>query len=285
MSINRIFSWGSHLKVRRGGRIFIHALRMFRLHTTPFHFLLQRMFDLLDEYNAKFTFPLIASILNSNPDLVRFILSYPHEIAIHGFKHVRYQYLSYNQQSIEFQNAIKNFKKFKIPFNGFRAPYNNYTEDTLKLIEHYGFKWDGGIGFRLEYRNKNKFFNISLNGKKSSFICIPLCEWSDDRMIDNYGLNSSQMAKIMIYYLEKARKKNGLIMFDLHPIRIGQEKYIDSLKQLLEYAQTISAWTPTVTEAIDYWSKHKKWKDNAPVCCILTGDIDNFNFFDYLRRF
>ncbi|MFX0013566.1 MAG: polysaccharide deacetylase family protein [Promethearchaeota archaeon] len=285
VDISRLKSWSKHLRARRGNKIFLQAVKMFHYHITPFSVLLQRICEILEEFDAKFTFPLVASIAQSNPTLVKKLRSTPHEIAIHGYKHVRYPFLSFNQQLFEFRKAIEIFRELNIPFVGFRAPYNIYSETTIELIDNFGFLWDAGIGFRRDYRDGHKFFKVPLKDRKvSSYTCIPLCEWSDDRMIDNYKLSSEKMAKILIYHLEKARKVNGLIMFDLHPIRIGQNQYIKSLKQLLIHATKIDAWVPTVSEAVNYWSKHHQWKDSAPVCCLLTGDIDNFTFFDYLKR-
>ncbi|UCG00509.1 MAG: polysaccharide deacetylase family protein [Candidatus Heimdallarchaeota archaeon] len=285
VNLNRLTSWTRHLRTRRGNRIFLQAVKMFKFHMTPFSILLQRICEVLEEYDSKFTFPLTASTAQSNPILVKWLKSSHHEIAIHGYKHVRYPFLSTKHQFLEIKKSIQVFKELRIPFQGFRAPYNLYSETTKELINKFGFKWDAGIGFHRDYRNGHKFFKIRLkDGKESSYTCIPLCEWSDDRMIDNYNLSSEKMAKILIYHLEKARKVNGLIMYDLHPIRIGQNQYIQSLRRLLIHANKIDAWIPTISEAINYWSKHHQWKDSAPVCCLLTGDIDNFTFFDYIRR-
>lgn len=284
-NFSHLTSWTRHLRTRRGNKIFLQAVKMFHFHLTPFSILLQRICDVLDEYDAKFTFPLVASTAQSNPTLVNWLRSSPHEIAIHGYKHVRYPFLSAKQQFLEIKKAVQVFKKLKIPFKGFRAPYNTYSETTMELVEKFGFEWDVGIGYRRDYRNVHNFFKVLLkDGKKSSYTCIPLCEWTDDRMIDNHKLSSEKMAKILIYNLEKARKVNGLIMYDLHPIRIGQNQYIQSLRRLLIHAIKIDAWVPTISEAVDYWSKYRQWKDSAPVCCLLTGDIDNFTFFDYMRR-
>ena len=84
--------------------------------------------------------------------------------------------------------------------------------------------------------------------------------------------------------IKEASEKGGVIMFDLHPIRIGQSKYVDALKDVVEYGKELNGWFPTVTEAVNYWSEHGSWKHDASFCCLLTGDIDNFSFFDYLQR-
>lgn len=283
---NRLASWTKHLSKRRGASIFKQTFRMFNYHMQPFHKLLKRIFDILEEYDSSFTFPLVAHIAKSHQDYVDFLKSYSYEIAIHGFKHIRYQYLKEDQIELDLKLATEIFKELKIPYNGFRAPYNNYTEDTIHLLNKYDFKWDIGIGYRPEFREKFEFFNYKFeNGKESSYVCVPLNKLSDDLMIDHMKLNANQMAKVLIEQLEQARKVNGVVMFDLHPIRLGRREYISSLKMLLEHANKINAWVPTVSEAIQYWTKHKKWKNNAPVCCLLTGDIDNFTFWDYLRRF
>ena len=103
-------------------------------------------------------------------------------------------------------------------------------------------------------------------------------------MIDTYGLKDWQMAKILKNAARMVAKDHGAIMFDLHPIRIGQPKYIDVLRQVLDYGTKLDGWFPTVTDAVNYWRRHGKWKDGASFCCLLTGDIDNFTFMDYSLR-
>ena len=73
-------------------------------------------------------------------------------------------------------------------------------------------------------------------------------------------------------------------MFDLHPIRIGQDQYAPILGDILERTIELGGWAPTITEGVQYWQKHEKWKGDAKFCLLLTGDIDNFVFLDYLRR-
>ncbi|MEA2070414.1 MAG: polysaccharide deacetylase family protein [Asgard group archaeon] len=282
----RLSSWAKHLAKRRGSKIFSQTLRMFYLHSEPFHKLLARIFNTLQEYDAMFTFPLVAAVAHKHQDYVKYLKSYPYEIAIHGYKHVRYQHLSKQQVDRELQLATETFRKLKLTPKGFRAPYNNYSEETISLLDKYNFLWDIGIGYRPEYRDTYQFFQYTFdNNEQSSFTCIPLNKWSDDLMIDRYHLKANQISKILISELKKAKQKNGVIMFDLHPIRIGRKEFIASLAALLKYANKIDAWIPTVTEAVEYWNKHQQWKNGAPVCCLLTGDIDNFTFWDYLRRF
>ena len=277
-------SWLKHLKKRRGRRILIQALRMLRFHKTSFSTLLKNIFEVMEQYQAKFTFPIVASIALKNPELTREILRSGHEVAVHGYKHVKYTYLTERQQEGDIKMALAAFKEIGIPVYGFRAPYNTYTEYTPKLVEKYGFLWDGGIGYNPKYRESAYPFKVSVNDHMSSFTCIPLSEWSDDKMIDVYGFQSHQIGEALKRAIKRANERHGVVMFDLHPIRIGQPRYIDGLKQALAYGTELDGWFPTVTEAVKYWRKHGNWKHDASFCCLMTGDIDNFVFLDYLQR-
>jgi hypothetical protein len=98
------------------------------------------------------------------------------------------------------------------------------------------------------------------------------------------GFSGPQIAKTLKRIIKRVSENGGVVMFDLHPIRIGQPKYIDALRNVVEYGTELNGWFPTVTEAVNYWSKHSRWKHDAPFCCLLTGDIDNFSFIDYMQR-
>ena len=246
--------------------------------------MLENIFEVTERYGAKFTFPITASAALRKPELIRMIAKSRHEIAVHGFKHVNYRYLKEREQEADIKKCILTFGKMGIEIFGFRAPYNAYAECTPKILEKFNFLWDGGIGYSPKYSELQVPFRIQIGNRESSFICIPLSKWSDDMMIDKYRLRNWQMIKILKNVLRRVKRKRGLIMFDLHPIRIGQSKHIDVLEQLLEYGTEIGGWFPTVTEAVEYWCEHGEWRGNASFCCLLTGDIDNFTFKDYLLR-
>jgi peptidoglycan/xylan/chitin deacetylase (PgdA/CDA1 family) len=216
--------------------------------------------------------------------LTREILKCGHEVAVHGFSHVNYSYVTERQQDNDMKRALAAYKALDIQVYGFRAPYNVYTDASPKLVEKYGFLWDIGIGFNPKYRGGNSMFRVQIDDHESRFVCIPLSRLSDDYMIDIQGLNSLQMEKKLKHAIKGASEKGGVIMFDLHPIRMGQSKHVKVLNSIVKYGTELGGWFPTVTEAVKYWSKNGNWKDDAPFCCLLTGDIDNFTFSDYLRR-
>lgn len=278
-------AWFKHLRMRRGLLLISQAAYMWRLHRTPFPELIGNILDILDKYDSFFTFPTVAYTAKQDVDLLRTIIHAKHEIASHGYKHVRYQFLPKKTQEQDLNASLETYKKLGIKIKGFRAPYNMYNKDTPHLIEKFKLLWDGGIGYRPNYRKGNKFFKIRLNGSQSAFTCIPLNNYTDDLLIDDYNLDAGHMGKIFCKILDHTRSTGGLVMFDLHPIRIGQKKYIESLETLVRYGNDIGGWFPTVSDAVEYWNKFQRWKEDRKFCVLLTGDIDNFVFLrDYLSR-
>jgi peptidoglycan/xylan/chitin deacetylase (PgdA/CDA1 family) len=277
-------SWIKYLTKFRGEKILSQAMHMFRLHSVPFGTLLQNMFTVLERHQAKFTFPLVASVASKNVMLTRKILQSGHEVAVHGFNHVNYSYVTEKQQDEDMRDALSAYKALGIKVYGFRAPYNTYTDASPKLVEKHEFLWDIGIGFNRKYRDGNSLFRVQIDDHESSFVCVPLSRLSDDYLIDIQGLSSRQMEKKLKHAIKGASEKGGVIMFDLHPIRIGQNKYIGVLNNIVKYGTEMGGWFPTVTEAVNQWNKHGNWKEDAPFCCLLTGDIDNYTFLDYLQR-
>jgi peptidoglycan/xylan/chitin deacetylase (PgdA/CDA1 family) len=276
--------WLRYLMGRRGTRTLHQFIHMARLHRTPFETLLKNIFEVTDQYKACFTFPVVASAATKSPELIRMIVKSPHEIAAHGFKHVSYRYLSKEEQEIDIKRCTSAFAQMRITIHGFRAPYNNYTDYTPGLLERRHFLWDGGIGYHPKYWHRTRPFRIQVDDHQSAFVCIPLSEWSDDRMIDQHHMSNQQMVKTLCSTMKRAAQENGIVMFDLHPIRIGQYRYLDVLRQMLVLGSELGGWFPTVTEAVNYWHMHQQWKNGASFCCLLTGDVDNFTFADYLLR-
>ncbi|MHA2024705.1 MAG: polysaccharide deacetylase family protein [Candidatus Thorarchaeota archaeon] len=277
-------NYAGQLAKRWGLRAPRQLYRMMKLHRTPFKTILHNMFSALEEVDGRFAFPTIAAVAKMKPELVKMIVDEGHEVASHGYNHVRYPTLTQEAREKDLRLSLQVFKKLGIKISGFRAPYDNYTEDMLDLIEQTGLIWDGGFGYRPEHREKTHFFHPDISGQKSKVTYIPLNVQSDDLLIDKLGMGPKRVTQTLKAEVSNAAKTNGVIMFDLHPIRMGQAKFAGCLKEVIEFAKGFGAWCTTPTEAVKYWNSHGNWKGDSTFCLLLTGDIDNWVFSDYLRR-
>ena len=272
------------LSKRWGMRAPKQLYQMMRLHRTSFKTILHNMFEVLDEVDGKFAFPTIAAITRMRPELVQEIVKEGHEVASHGYNHIRYPTLSSKGREEDFALSLQVFRKLGIKIEGFRAPYDNYTPDMPAMLEKYNLVWDGGFGYQPEHRERTHFFQVDLDGTPSKLTFIPLNIWSDDLMIDRQGMGPEAVTKTLNGAVSDASTKGGVIMFDLHPIRMGQPEYVGCLREVINHAHSLGAWCPTPSEAVKYWKSHNKWKSDSSFCLLLTGDIDNWVFSDYLRR-
>ncbi|MFX1578822.1 MAG: polysaccharide deacetylase family protein [Promethearchaeota archaeon] len=257
---------------------------MLKLHKTSFSTILDNMFSVLEEFNGHFAFPTIAAVAQMKPDLVRSIEKEGHEVASHGYNHIRYPTITAQAREQDLLLSLQIYRKLGLKITGFRAPYDNYTDDIPELLEKTPLIWDGGFGYRPEHREKTHFFHAEIDGRKSRVTYIPLNRWSDDYMIDRMGMGPHAISKVLKKEVSKASKTGGVIMFDLHPIRVGQKRFVKCLGDIIEHANGLGGWCTTPTEAVQYWKTHSRWRGDSNFCLLLTGDIDNWVFSDYLRR-
>jgi peptidoglycan/xylan/chitin deacetylase (PgdA/CDA1 family) len=256
---------------------------MYRYYQTPFEEIIGNILEVLSRHDAHYTFPTLASTAIEKPDLLKKIVESRSEVAAHGYNHVKYTLIKLEDQERDIERAKVTYQKMGVEVKGFRAPYNAYSPNTLELIEKHGFLWDGGIGYAEENRNKMDLFKLKSSGRDLNFYCVPLSGLSDDMMIDELGYSPNEMIRQLSKALDKTKESKAVIMFDLHPIRIGQPEYIVVLDKLISYGKREGGWFPTVTEAVLTRISKGDW-NGYDFCCLLTGDIDNFHFRDYVRR-
>jgi peptidoglycan/xylan/chitin deacetylase (PgdA/CDA1 family) len=275
-------AWLKHLRKRRGTKVFTQALRMYRFHRVPFEKIVANILEVTQKHGAGFTFPTVASVATQKPELLRKIVASGGEVAVHGYRHVKYPLISAKGQENDVGRALHTYARLGINISGFRAPYNAYDGNTPRIIDRAGFLWDGGIGYSPANRGRKEMFRVKVDGRDSKFVCIPLNFLSDDLMIDEYGYTPRQMADALNGALDDASRSGSVVMFDLHPIRIGQPEYVGVLDRMISHGVSLGGWFPTVSEAVKT-GEGGDWKGHR-FCCLLTGDIDNFYFSDYLRR-
>ena len=256
---------------------------MYKLHRLPFEKIVGNILEVTQNHGVGYTFPIVASVAAQKPELLKTIAASGAEVAIHGYRHLKYPMLSAESQEKDVKKAMETFAGLGVHAQGFRAPYNAYGEDTPGILERAGFLWDGGIGYAPNNRDRTDMFKVQVDGHDSTFDCIPVNYLSDDLMVDDYGYTADQMAASVNKALDGARKSKAVIAFDLHPIRMGQPQYVPVFDKIISYGKSLGGWFPNVSEAVKFRRSHHDW-GGYEFCCLLTGDIDNFYFRDYLRR-
>ena len=121
---------------------FLEKLYMnFVWHLTSTELQVQHMMDVLDRFSVKGTFFTTARLLERDPWRVKFFRN--HEIAPHGYTHLDYSKMTFQEARNDMQRAVDVFKAANLPVSIFRAPVR-YTPigGWYFVVCRIKFRWD-----------------------------------------------------------------------------------------------------------------------------------------------
>jgi hypothetical protein len=117
---------------------------------------------------------------------------------------------------------------------------------------------------------------------------FPVIYPTDDALISYYGLKDSRsMTKELLKTIYRTKKSKdamtiggNILIFCLHPLRIGQSKYLPILDALLRSVEKMQDF-----ELCNFSDSINRWHDGDKTnLVVITGDIDCWTFNDYIRR-
>lgn len=239
-----------------------------------------RMNEVLEKHNSKMTYFIASYLVERQPKILKAFKG--HVIAPHGYLHLDYSLMPTEDVWIDMKKAVATFKNFGFFPSFFRAPYGNYLlrssnkELFFKFEAKLGIKYDSSVG--IGRRPWKKLYPIL---SKSGVTILPFVGISDDYLIEHRKItNPEKLSKILTKTVSFG--EGGLIIFVLHPIRIGQKKYIKALDLFLN---NISKERKNKIISLDEAIKEYATKEKDETLTVITGDIDTLSMIDYLRRF
>lgn len=231
--------------------------------------------DLLDEFGIRPTFPITALPMSRHPSVARHLLDRGAELAVHAWSHVDLTSLDIDAQMKHVEEAVKLFRRFSIPFTGFRAPYLHWNEDTMRVVENFKFRyssnqavlWDvidedslapvpreGLEKARAFYRPVDASGFFVLPYRRRGFVEIPVSLPDDEIMLDRMYINDpGYLEKAWTGILEETYRRGELFTLQLHPERISF--FTEPLRELLARARgkKPGVWITTLDRIADWW--------------------------------
>jgi polysaccharide deacetylase family protein (PEP-CTERM system associated) len=118
--------------------------------------------DLLDEFQIKATFFVLADAVERNTDILREIIRRGHAIGCHGYDHE----LLYEKETDQFTNEVLKAKEIiseatNYYVNGYRAACFSMDRDRLDLISEYGYQYDSSY---IKFEQHPLYRNLNLTG-------------------------------------------------------------------------------------------------------------------------
>jgi hypothetical protein len=242
------------------------------------------LIEVLEEYDAKATFPITATTLERNIDKIKDRKSKSIEWAMHGYIHHDYTKLDNKVIQGHIIKGKRIFNKANIDVVGFRAPYLSIDKRIISILSKNGFLYDSSqcyfvdvvssdineVKLILDYYNPLKKWNIKVY---NDMIEIPVCLPDDEIIVDRLRYKKEIIGKIWIKMCQKIYNTNGIPVIQLHPERGGICK--SGLKILLNWARKNDVEALSLRDIATN-------KDEITKKMAITGDIDIINISDLM---
>jgi len=207
-----------------------------------------RLLDLFDSCNpqpatqnrhahkVRCTFFILGWLAERLPHLVREIQERGHEVASHGFNHN----LCNEESSQSLKQDLLDSKKLledtiSAPVLGFRAPSFSISDDTLKVIEEYGYLYDSSFN---SFAMHGRYGKISLNSYSKKGLSYQVSNNFYELPVSNLTLGKKgfilpwgggayfRIIPFSIFKLgvENILKKENAYLFYMHPWEIDPDQ-------------------------------------------------------------
>lgn len=115
-----------------------------------------------EKYNLKFTFFMTGKNLSKKENIIKKIKELDHEIGSHSYHHVLHEKLSYKEIYENISKAQKEFEKFGIKPQGFRAPFLSMNPEVIEVLKKLNFKYSSNIQNKQPFLYENNIWEASI---------------------------------------------------------------------------------------------------------------------------
>jgi len=189
-----------------------------------------RVLNLLDEFNIKTTFFTPGWVAENYPSLIKSIIAKGHEIGLHGYRHEKLNELPYEEEKKIHEKSIRILKTFSEEIYGFRRPYWEITEHTLKILVKNGIIYDSSL------MDDDEPYIIKIDSYK--LVELPVYDIYDDWILFELEHRTPlNVLRLWKYELDAAIESElNYFCLVLHPACIGRIGRLLILREFIKYA-------------------------------------------------
>ena len=257
------------------------ALVRFGISSRKFEYLLSRYNNVTHELGYRPTFAITAATLNRHPDFIKELDRQGVEFAIHGYQHLDYTTISWDEQDRHYKKAIDIFKINEIPFVGFRAPFLRPNGHTPEVLSNLGFSYDSSFviqwneidlskcsrNSKAEYERLIRFYQprnadryLSVPRFKDGLIEIPVSIPDDEAIVDRLCITDrNKISHIWMSILEQTYDRGEIFTLQLHPERIlhCEDSLVNVIKRARDFHPPV--WIARLREITEWWQERSKF--------------------------
>lgn len=230
-----------------------------------------RLLSLFARYEITATWCTPAHTMETFPRPFRSIVDAGHEIAAHGCYHESVPKLNEDQERHLMEKTLKFHEKNvgKRP-RGYRSPAWDLTDNTLTILEEFGFEWDSSLMGRDFEPYHPRPVNVgweegSTFGPPSPLLEFPVSWFLDDFPVSEFvpgvsqGLGSSEvMFQRFKDHFDYAHSNvpGGVMALTVHPQTIGRAHNFMGFEKLIDYMTSFpDIWFAPLSEIYDTWTE------------------------------
>jgi peptidoglycan/xylan/chitin deacetylase (PgdA/CDA1 family) len=214
----------------------------------------KKILDLLDKYNQKITFFIPGEIYDWYPEAIEEIQKRGHEVAYHTHHHTIIKNSEVLQSELEKStNFINQFKPI-----GFRAPYVFITEDPMKVLKKYGFKYSSST--YTEYKvteiegiDEIPVSTIRFRGKEETNVNLPqnlTVSLLSKKIPVGSGMFVAMLGSKISYIIDRLNREDKPAILFLHSWQIYKPKYLSGLGFKLKVLCKNPAFLPYTVDVL-----------------------------------
>ena len=214
---------------------------------------LERVVNLLDQFNIPATFFIPAVSLILQPQMVEVIQAAGHhEFGVHGWIHELNTSLPAETERELVIRATDYLEQVtgRRPV-GYRAPSWNFSPNTLNIVREQGFLYESSL------MADDRPYELMQNGEPTGIVELPV-EWIlDDAPLLNPRGNSytapRDLLQVYIDEFDKAYEEGTMFLLTTHPHIIGHRSRIVILEELIAHIRSMGdVWFATHEEVARY---------------------------------
>jgi hypothetical protein len=263
----------------KGSKAFLHRVGMIgrRYGVTPAKLerAVAQFVQLVGHFGSGATFPTPAIVVERHPQILRKYQAQGIEFAVHGYRHIDYSQLGYEDQLSHLRQACRIFAEAGVKAIGFRSPYLQWDSHLERAIEAVGLSYVSNQSIvwkvldldslteqaRANYARALGFYQgwdadrrLSLPTLSGALVNIPVCLPDDEILLDRLdGAGRGLVESAWRSMLLQTHQRGELFTIQLHPERIGQ--CADDLSRVLAKARALtpSVWMARLDEIAVWW--------------------------------
>jgi peptidoglycan-N-acetylglucosamine deacetylase len=212
-----------------------------------------RILDLLGRHGIPATFFVPGYTAEQHPGLVDTLLEAGHEVAHHGYLHLRSDKVSTQAQTEEIERGLEVFERLGVPTpRGYRSTSWEMTPETFELLVKHGFAYDSScMGDDRPYIERWGDLEILEIPVHWSLDDWPRFGWN----IDGGGnvADPDELRRAWIAEFESALAERRHTSFTMHPEVIGRPYRLAQFEQVVEHmAASGDVWFARMDEVADH---------------------------------